>query len=107
MTRPQAPNATVHLNSLVGKTIETYSGKPNRILQVTGPEVIVGTNESPKGQGVPIEWVQDGIDLLYQEGEVQIGVPTLGHRGAFVAAVLLTLPGTRRASNPSRVVLDQ
>lgn len=106
MSDDHKPVASAHLRTLIGKTIETFSGKPNRILHVVGPEVIVGTEKSPEGRRVPIEWVQDGIDLLYKQGEVEIGVPTLGHRGAFVAAVLLTLPGAKRASNPSRIVLN-
>lgn len=107
MADSHKPDAFEHLRSLRGQTIKTFSGKPNRILMVTGSEVIVGTDKSPEGSGVPIEWVQNGIDLLFEQGEVEIGVPSLGHRGAFVAAVLLTLPGTRRGSNPSRVVLDR
>lgn len=98
-------DAREHLQKMVGQTIQTFSGKPNQILAVTGDYVMVGTDKSPAGQPVPIDWVQDGIDLILAEGEVEIGVPTLGHRGAFVAAVLLTLPGVQRVPNPSRIRL--
>lgn len=93
------------LRGLVGSTIETYSGMPNQVIKVEPPHVLVGTRKSPRGEPVPIQWVQDGLDLLKEEGEVEVNVATLGHRSAFVAAALLTLPNAQRATNPSRVVL--
>jgi hypothetical protein len=95
-----------HLRQLLGRDIETYSRKRNRVLEVRSDVVIVATDRSPAGQPVPIEWLQTALDRLVREGEVRTGVPSLGYRSAFVAAVLLTLPGARRAVNPSRVVLD-
>jgi hypothetical protein len=100
-----AIDARKHLEGLQGQTIHTFSGRPNTIIRVEKDEVIVATERSPKGTPVPIEWVQDGIDLLLQESEVEISAGTLGYRGAFVAAVLLTLPQTEKAVNPSRVRL--
>lgn len=86
-------DARTHLESLVGTEIYTLTNRqPNRILGVVGDEVIVATEKSPNGRAVPIQWVQDGIDLLVRKGEVAVDVPNLGHRGAFIGAVLATLP---------------
>ena len=54
---------------------------------------MVGTGKSPGGQAVPIGWVQDAIDLLVRDGAVEVTVEAIGHRSAFVGAVLVTLPG--------------
>lgn len=96
-----------HLRSLVGQEIRTLTEqRPNRILRIEGDEVIVGTNKSPDGRPVPIEWLQDAIDLLVREGEVAVDVETLGHRGAFIGALLATLPGAIvRPTTPRRVAL--
>lgn len=100
-------DARTHLESLVGSEIYTLTNRmPNRILGVVGDEVIVATGKSPNGRAVPVQWVQDGIDLLVREGEIAVDVPTLGHRGAFVGAVLATLPGTVvRPTVPRRIAL--
>lgn len=47
-------NARKHLESLVGKTISTMAGRPNRILRVSGDKVFVATGRSPEGQPVPV-----------------------------------------------------
>jgi hypothetical protein len=95
-----------HLRRLVGKTIETITGRPNRILEVRSDVVVVATGRSPQGQPVPIEWIQDALDRLVEQGEIDVSVPSLGYRSAFVGAVLLSLPGARKAFNPARVVLE-
>jgi hypothetical protein len=99
------PDAMRNLRSLVGTTIRTLTGQPNRIIEVRSNEVIVGTGRSPEGQPVPIEWVQTAMDRLYRDGEVDIDVESVGYRSAFVGAVLATLPGTRMETNPPRVLL--
>jgi hypothetical protein len=99
------PDALTHLRSLVGATIPTLTGSPNRIIEVRPDEVIVGTGRSPAGQPVPIEWVQTAMDYLYRDGEVNINVESVGHRSAFVGAVLATLPGARAQTSPGRVLL--
>ena len=76
--------------------------------RVRGDNVIVATNRSPTGQPVPIEWVQSGLEQLLETGEIEVSVPSLGHRSSFVGAVLLTLPGAvliRTA--PPRIRLNQ
>jgi hypothetical protein len=98
-------DARSHLAALVGQEIYTLTRRmPNLILGLDGDDVIVGTRKSPGGERVPIELVQDGIDLLEQGQEVAVDVETLGHRGAFVGAVLATLPGAVvRPTTPRRV----
>ena len=88
------------LAALSGKTIETYTRRPNIVLAVESETVLVGTERSPKGTPVPIEWVQRALDRLAEEDEVEISVPSLGYRSAFVGAVLLSLPGVVRGTNP-------
>lgn len=55
--------------------------------------MIVGTERSPKGRPVSIADVQAAMELLEQDGEVMIDVETVGHRSAFIGAVLASLPG--------------
>jgi hypothetical protein len=90
---PADTDARALLESLVGQQIRTITGRPNSVLGIEGDSVIVATGRSPAGQGVPIEWVQNGIQRLLEEGEIEVSVPSLGHRSSFVGAVLLTLPG--------------
>jgi hypothetical protein len=94
------------LQSLVGEEIATVTGRPNTVLGLDGDNVIVATGRSPGGQPVPVEWVEDAIRRLLGEGEVEVSVPSLGHRSAFVGAVLLRLPGAVLVSGtPPRVRL--
>jgi hypothetical protein len=97
---PAETDAHTLLSSLVGQQIRTITGRPNTVLAVAGDNVIVATDRSPAGEPVPIEWVQSGLDRLLEAGEIEVGVPSLGYRGALVAAVLLTLPGA--VSVPTR-----
>src|SRR5687767_14770039 len=50
-------DARTHLQSLVGKEIQTMTGQPNRILSVGYEDVVVATSKSPEGKPVPIAWV--------------------------------------------------
>ena len=87
-------NARAFLTGLVGKRLTTIGRpQPNCILRIEGDVVIVATSRSPKGQPVPITWLQDAIDILERDGEVGINLSTVGHRSAFVGAVLRELPG--------------
>ena len=83
------------LNSLIGRTIVTVTGRTNSVLAVQDTEVVVATDRSPGGAAVPIAWVQDALDRLVDDGVIEISVDSVGHRSAFVGAVLLTLPGAR------------
>jgi hypothetical protein len=100
-----APDVAAFLAALVGQTIPTMTGRPNKILHVEGDVVWVGTNRSQQGQPVAIAEVQDAANRLFADGEIRIDVPTVGHRSAFVGAVLSALPGTRAELNPRRIVL--
>ena len=101
------PRARDILERLVGEEIRTVTGASNRILSVGANTVVVATNRSSEGSPVPVEWVQNGLDRLFSDGEVVVDPDVLEHRSAFVAAVLLTLPGTSAVgAAPSRIVLS-
>ncbi|HET6530695.1 MAG TPA: hypothetical protein VFH03_08800 [Actinoplanes sp.] len=88
------------LQSLIGKEISTVTGRPNRVLGLDGDKVLVGTGRSPSGEPVPVEWVKNGIRRLTENREVEISVPSLGHRSSFIGAVLLQLPGAVLIQGP-------
>jgi hypothetical protein len=101
------PSARELLTGLVGRTISTVTGRRNSVLAVEDAEVIVATGRSPAGQRVTIDSVQAALGRLETEGEIEISVPSLGHRSAFVGAVLLTLPAARATTtSPPRIRLD-
>jgi hypothetical protein len=81
------------LTSLEGRSLQTVTGRPNRVLRLEGDRVWVSTTRSPSGQPVPVAWVQDAIDRLESVGEIEISVESVGHRSAFVGAVLRELSG--------------
>jgi hypothetical protein len=95
------------LRSLEGRPLSTVTGRENRVLRVEGDTVSVWTTKSPGGQPVPIAWVQDALDRLGADGEIEISVASVGHRSAFVGAVLLTLPGATvvAGTSPPRIRL--
>jgi hypothetical protein len=104
MTR--APDAPSLVTSLLGTTIKTVTGRPNVVLGIDRENVLVGTERTPAGAPVPLAMVQDGLDALYGKGAVDVDVKTLGHRSAFVGAVLLTLPDAfLEPTTPPRIVL--
>lgn len=86
-------NARAYLAGLVGEELRTLSGRPNHVLSVSEAEVMVATNKSPNGTRVPIQSVQQAMDQLERDGAITIDVATVGHRSAFIGAVLSTLPG--------------
>lgn len=96
-------DAGAHLRSLIGTTILTLTGRPNHVIDIQGDQVIVGTDRSPAGTPVPIESVQEAMDMLHRDGEIQINVKTVGYRSALIGAVLLTVPGAEGMTNPRRV----
>lgn len=95
------------LAGLVGREIPTITGRPNRVLSVSGDTVLVGTSKSPAGQGVPIRWVQDALDRLWQDGELEISVANVGYRSAFIGAVLSTIPGATVTASPRLIRLPK
>ena len=86
-------DARAHLQTLVGATIYTLTGRPNKVLAFEGDRILVGTSRSPRGQPVPVAWVQDAMDRLHEDGVVEINVESVGYRSAFIGAVLSTVPG--------------
>ena len=102
------PDMAAFVRSLVGQTIETPTGCPNRVILVKGDRVLVGTEKSPEGRWVPIAWLQEAADRLWSGGELELSVTSLGHRRtAFVAAVLQVLPGTVPSRPPRWIRLAE
>jgi hypothetical protein len=103
-----AVDARAHLNKLVGKTIHTIGqGRPNRIVAIEGPHVVVATDRSPNGQRVAIAEVQAAMDMLERTGDLLIDKEIVGYRSAFIGAVLATLPGAIVSTRPRRVRLER
>jgi hypothetical protein len=105
MSGPQE-DATDLLRRLVGIPLTTPTRHmPNKVLAVLPPVVVVATNHAPAGEEVPIQDVQDGLDLLREVGEVRIDPDPLGHRSSFIGTVLLQLPGAMYVGSPARIRL--
>lgn len=51
------------LGDLVGKSIQTLTGRPNTVLALEGDAVRVATERTPQGALVPVKWVQEALDL--------------------------------------------
>lgn len=100
------PDVRGVLDALLGRTIPTLTGKPNRVLGVSRDAVIVGTDRSPQGQEVEIANIQKAVNDLYRYGVLEISVATVGYRSAFVGAVLSTLPGAIAETRPRRIRLQ-
>ena len=99
---PDEIDARALAESLTGQQIPTVTGRVNTILGIAGDDVLAATGRSP----VPVAWVQSGLDRLRDTGEVEISVPSLGHRSSFIGAVLLKFPGTVLVpSTPPRIRL--
>lgn len=104
-TSGPAPDIATYLGTLVGRTIPTMTGRPNRIVRLSGDHVWVATERSPQGKPVAIAEIQEAADLLFAHCDLIIDVATVGHRSAFVGAVLGSLPGVVVMTRPRRVVL--
>jgi hypothetical protein len=102
-----APDMGAYLRRLIGNTIPTMTGRPNKIMSVVGDTVIVGTRRSPNGSPVSISQVQAAADQLYANGELLIDKRIVGYRSALIGAVLQTLPGARAELRPRRIVLER
>jgi 5-methylcytosine-specific restriction enzyme A len=73
-----------------------------------GSNVIVGTDDSPEGEPVELQRLQEGLDLLLTRGEIRIEPATFGgyRRSSFIGAVLGTLPATVVRDRPASVALS-
>lgn len=100
-------SASQFLESLVGREIRTVTGRPNKILRVDGDWVVVATTKSPRGQKVPVAWVQEALDRLLTDRAVEISVASVRYRSAFIGAVLSQLPNTEvdRSNSPPHIRL--
>ncbi len=99
-------NAEDLLRSLIGQTLESATGRVNRILGVAAGQAVVQTDRSPSGQPVPVAWVQTALDELHAEGSVTINPESVGYRSAFIGAVLRNLPGAVLGGSPPVVRLS-
>ena len=97
------------LESLVGRRLQTVTGRENRVLGCDAETVRVWTARSPSGQPVPIAWVQDALDRLERDREIEISVQSVGHRSAFIGAVLQEVPGAEvvRSASPPNIRLGR
>ncbi|MGW5702386.1 hypothetical protein [Amycolatopsis japonica] len=103
----ELPTAKELLDALTGVEILTATGSPNTVLEVHGNVARVQTERSPGGRPVEISEVQRGLDKLAEHRSVRVTVDELGHRSAFVGAVLATLPGARFGGPPAEVILRE
>lgn len=105
--QPVSTSAEPYLKSLAGREIRTVTGRVNKVLRVEGDQVIVATEQSPRGQKVPIAWVQEAMDRLERERTIEISVASVKYRSAFIGAVLGELPGAEvdRSKSPPRIRL--
>ena len=97
------PNARTILSGLVGRDLQTLTGRWNRVLRLVGDTVVVATQRSQDGRPVPLAEVQAGLDRLWRDRELEISVATVGYRSAFIGAVLATLPQAAIATRPRRI----
>ena len=100
-----APDMAAFVRGLVGQTIRTMNGSPNRVLAVGSDTALVGTTRSPDGREVDLREVQAAADRLYAYGELLIDKSIVGYRSAFVGAVLSLLPDTETEMRPRRIRL--
>ncbi|WP_409465041.1 hypothetical protein [Amycolatopsis sp. GA6-003] len=100
------PSAKELLRGLIGETISTPSGEENRILQVGTESVLVGTDQSPEGQSVPLKDVQRGLDVLRAHGTLEVSVEEFGHGSSFVEAMLTNLPHVSSTPSSPTLTLD-
>ncbi|MFB9927036.1 hypothetical protein ACFORO_18950 [Amycolatopsis halotolerans] len=94
------------LRGLTGETISTAAGEKNRILKVDDESVLVGTDQSPEGQPVPLDQIQRGLDVLAGGGALEVSVEGLDHESAFVGGLLENLPHVSRVESPTTLTLD-
>ena len=99
-------DARLHLAHLAGKTlIGVLDGQPYRVLGVTRDEVFVLTHGAPLGKPVAVSQCQTALDRLARGEEVELSDPSLGEDGAFLSAMMLSLPDSELLHGPVRVRL--
>jgi hypothetical protein len=94
------PDARELVEPLLGTTVVTLAERePNDVLAIRGANVVVGTRKPPEGANVPRRIIQQGLDILFSEGEVRITPETFGRvrRSSFVGVALGTTDLDRHA----------
>jgi len=99
------PSARKLVGGLIGTQLHTPSGRLNTILRIEGENIIVATARSPEGKPVPLQMVQAALDVLKDTGSVVIHPDEVGHRSAFIGAVLRSLPGARLQGSPPTITI--
>lgn len=99
------PSARKLVDNLIGTPLQTPSGRLNTILRIEGENIIVATDRSPKGKPVPLQLVQAALDILQDTRSVVIHPDEVGHRSAFIGAVMRTLPGARLQGSPPTITI--
>lgn len=101
-------DARAHLTSLVGHRIYTVTGEWNDVLSVSGDEVMVRSARTKDSEGspVPIAWLQEAADRLFEERYLSLRAADLNHRSAFMGAVLLTLEGVEGHTDPAHLTYE-
>jgi hypothetical protein len=92
-------------HSLVGATIRTITGRPNRIVAVDGDNVVVVTQSSPEGEPVALIAVQAAADRVFDGEIVRIDPASVEFRSAFVGSALQSMPGVEVLRKPPRARL--
>lgn len=89
---PAQVDAYQHALGLVGETLRTPAQERiNRILSVDGQSVMVATERSVAGEPVHLRYLQQGLDLLFDEGEVRVTPETFdGYRRSSAIGAMLS-----------------
>ena len=95
------------LKRFEGQAINTYNGKPNKIIKVYLESMSVGSTRSPKGEPVSMEDIREALETLIEKGEIDIHhASPRSYRGSFVVALLLNLPGVEKDPNVAGAVIS-
>ena len=94
------------LRRLIGEPLKTVSGAINTVLAVGPHAARVATTKSPQGHPVPLAEIDAALAMLREHGFVIIHPDQIGHRSAFIGAVLLTIPGATYAGSPPVIRVD-
>jgi hypothetical protein len=90
-----------------GRTIKTYKGKPNRIIDIENESVLVGTMKSPSGEPVVVDDIRESLERLLEEGQVMYkGAAPRSNRDSFVVAFLLSLDGVQKHPNSAGAIVS-
>jgi hypothetical protein len=95
------------LRNLIGKELDSLSGKVNTIRYIVDDRAIVITNDSSQEQPVPIIDIQQAMDRLWQDRKVVCEPKIVGPHSEFIGAALRMIPGADTSLEPPTVSLGQ